>query len=74
MKQTSLSETLLRLRREKGVSREQAANEIGITYAALMSYELGERVPGDSRKRLIADYYRKDLAELFFPVKTNAKE
>lgn len=47
-------------------SREQVAVDLGISYSAIVSYELGERVPRDEVKIKIARYYGVDVGELFF--------
>jgi putative transcriptional regulator len=55
---------LIELRGTK--SREQVAVDLGISYSAVVSYELGERIPRDEIKIKIAKYYGVDVGELFF--------
>ncbi len=59
-----IGEKLVELRGTK--SREQVAGDLGISYSAIVSYELGERVPRDEIKIKIARYYGVDVGELFF--------
>ncbi len=59
-----IGEKLVELRGTK--SREQVAVDLGISYSAIVSYELGERVPRDEIKIKIARYYGVDVGELFF--------
>ena len=59
-----IGQKLIKLRGTK--SREQVAVDLGISYSALVSYELGERVPRDEIKIKIAKYYGVDVGELFF--------
>ncbi len=59
-----IGEKLVELRGTK--SREQVAVDLGISYSAVVSYELGERVPRDEIKIKIARYYGIDVGELFF--------
>ena len=59
-----IGQKLVELRGTK--SREQVAVDLGISYSAVVSYELGERVPRDEIKIKIARYYGIDVGELFF--------
>ena len=59
-----IGQKLIKLRGTK--SREQVAVDLGISYSAVVSYELGERVPRDEIKIKIAKYYGVDVGELFF--------
>jgi putative transcriptional regulator len=59
-----IGQKLVELRGTK--SREQVAVDLGISYSAVVSYELGERVPRDEIKIKIAKYYGVDVGELFF--------
>ena len=52
-----LSERLFELRKEKSLSQEDAAKEIGIAYRSYRRYEAGEREPDASTLVLVADYY-----------------
>lgn len=53
-------------RRAKGVSRDIAAAEIGISSSALGMYEQGSRTPRDEIKMAIATYYGHTVQEIFF--------
>ena len=64
MNRQKIGQKLVELRGAK--SREQVAVDLGISYSALVSYELGERVPRDEIKIKIATYYGVDVGELFF--------
>ena len=59
-----IGQKLIKLRGTK--SREQVAVDLGISYSAVVSYELGERIPRDEIKIKIAKYYGVDVGELFF--------
>lgn len=51
------SERLLSLRKERKLSRQKAADGIGVSRACLEYYEKGERVPGFEILSSIAEYY-----------------
>lgn len=56
-----------RLRKLRGdKTQAEVANDLGISIAAVASYELGERVPRDKVKVKIARYYGVDVGALFF--------
>lgn len=59
-----MAEKLIELRGEK--SREQIAVDLGVSYSAITSYELGERIPRDELKVKIANYYKKNVEDIFF--------
>ena len=52
-----LSERLLLLRKERHLTQEAAAEEIGLAYRSYRRYESGEREPDASTLWKIADYY-----------------
>lgn len=64
MDKQKIADKLIKLRGDK--SREQVAVDLGISYSAIVAYELGERVPRDEIKIKIAKYYGVDVGELFF--------
>ena len=64
MDKVSIGKKLVKLRGDK--TREQVAVDLGISYPALVSYELGERVPKDEIKIKIAEYYGVSIEELFY--------
>ncbi len=47
-------------------SRERVAADLNISYASLVSYELGERVPRDELKIKISKYYNTPIEKIFF--------
>lgn len=49
-------------------SRTQAevAEAVGISTSAYASYEQGTRIPKDSVKMRLAEYYRKSVSYIFF--------
>lgn len=57
-----------RLRKLRGTQKTLAevANATGITVSALSNYEQGLRVPRDTAKCRLADYYGVDVGALFF--------
>lgn len=58
--------TLRELRQAKGKTLAAAAKDIGITPSALSNYENDIRVPRDSIKVAISDYYKKPIQKIFF--------
>lgn len=66
MDKQKIGQKLTALREAKGKSREQVAVDIGISYSALVSYELGERIPRDEIKIKLANYYGVNVGDLFF--------
>ena len=56
-----------RLRAFRGKrSREQVAQDLGISSSAIGMYECGERIPRDDIKKKLADYYETTVQHLFF--------
>ncbi len=55
---TTFSHALSRLRREKGVSQRQAAQELEVSQALLSHYENGIREPGLAFVARACDYYQ----------------
>lgn len=47
-------------------TREEVCNAIGISVQSLTAYETGKRIPRDSIKQKLADYYGQSVADLFF--------
>ena len=54
------------LRKQKGVTIEQAAIDNQTSYTAMQSYESGDRTPRDEVKERVADYYNVSVGYLFF--------
>ena len=59
-----VAEILIELR--KGKSREEVAKAIGVSVSAISMYENGERIPKDSIKVKLAEYYGKTVQDIFF--------
>lgn len=56
-----------RLRRARGKTpREIVAKEVGVSLSAIANYENDTRVPRDSVKIRLAEYYNLTIQELFF--------
>lgn len=60
----TIGEKLVRLRGEK--TQKKVAEDLGISISALSMYETDSRVPRDSIKIRLADYYGVNIADLFF--------
>ena len=67
----TIGETLKELRQAKGKSLAEAAKDIGITPSALANYENNIRIPRDTIKIAISDYYKKPIQKIFFARKTH---
>ena len=63
----TIGDILKELRKAKGKTLEDAAKDIGITPSALGNYENNLRVPRDTIKIAIADYYKKPIQKIFYP-------
>ena len=59
-----IGQRLIKLRGDR--KREEVAEAIGVSKSAIAMYEAGERVPRDSLKLKIANYYNKSVQEIFF--------
>lgn len=60
----TVAEKLILLRGDK--SREEVANAIGVSKSAIAMYEQGERIPRDSIKLKLAEYYKCEVQDIFF--------
>lgn len=47
-------------------SQRKVANDLGVSPSAISMYEQGNRVPKDSIKIKLAEYYGMTVQELFF--------
>ena len=63
----TIGDTLKELRQVKGKTVAQAAEDMGITPSALSNYENNIRMPRDSVKIIISDYYKKPIQKIFYP-------
>lgn len=59
-----IGKRLLKLRGEK--SQAEVAQAVGISDSALSMYECGERIPRDSVKVKLAQYYKTTVQKIFF--------
>lgn len=66
MNKKEIGQKLKDLRMQKNISHIQMSRELGIPQSTIASYERGARVPVDSIKIEIADYFGKSVEEIFF--------
>ena len=64
---TTIGDILKELRQQKKKTVYEASREIGITPSALSNYENNIRVPRDSIKIAISDYYKRPIQKIFYP-------
>ena len=62
----SVAERIKEARAEKGCTVKEVANACGITDSAVQMYECGERIPRDSIKIALAEFFGKTVQDLFF--------
>lgn len=62
----TIGDNLRELRKAKGKTIAAVASDIGISPAALSSYENNNRVPRDNIKVALSDYYKKPIQKIFF--------
>lgn len=55
---STLSERILQLRNETGLSQEEFAHKSGIAYRSYRRYETGEREPNCSTLTVLADFFQ----------------
>lgn len=61
-----MNESLVKARKERGLTISEAASQIGISYAMLAMMETKKRKGSDETKLKIARYYKKSVEELFY--------
>jgi transcriptional regulator with XRE-family HTH domain len=61
---SAFSDTLVRLRKQDGLTQEEAAKRMGITRSALSMYETAKREPDFETLELIADFYNVNMDSL----------
>lgn len=66
MNSKRIGDTLKELRQKKGKTLEEASCDLDITPSALSNYENGIRIPRDTIKIRIAEYYNRSVATIFF--------
>lgn len=64
MQSKKIGNRLTRLRGDK--SQSEVARAVGISDSALSMYECGERIPRDSIKVKLAEYYGETVQAIFF--------
>lgn len=57
---------LRELRQRAGLTMDEMADAIGVTWSAWVKYERGERVPRDEIKVRIAEYFGVPVESIFF--------
>lgn len=60
----SFGKRVKQLREERGLSRNELAKSLNITYAALSKYETDDRFPSEDILSRIADYFEVSVDEL----------
>ena len=68
----TIGDILKELRRQKKKTVAEVAADLGISPSALSNYENNIRVPRDSIKIAIADYYKKPIQKIFYPKYTQS--
>lgn len=64
MQSQKIGNRLTKLRGDK--SQSEVARAVGISDSALSMYECGERIPRDSIKVKLAEYYGETVQAIFF--------
>ena len=61
-----MNKTLIKLRIDRGLKQEEAAEKIGISQSMLSSLEQGTRSGSDATKIKVANFYEKSVEYIFF--------
>lgn len=61
-----IADKMKNARIKSGKTQQEVADAVGIKQNTLANYEAGVRVPRDSTKQKLADYYGISVQELFF--------
>ena len=61
-----MNKTLIKLRIDRGLKQEEAAEKIGISQSMLSSLEQGTRSGRDATKIKVANFYGKSVEYIFF--------
>ncbi len=61
-----IAERIKEARAKKGCSVEEVAKACGVTDSAIQMYECGQRVPRDSIKIAMAQFFGMTVQDLFF--------
>lgn len=62
----TVAERIKEARAKKGCSVEELAKACGVTNSAIQMYECGQRVPRDSIKIAMAEFFGMSVQDLFF--------
>lgn len=62
----TVAERIKEARAKKGCSVEELAKACGITVSAVQMYECGKRIPRDSVKIAMAEFFDMSVQDLFF--------
>lgn len=60
----NIGDKLRELRGSRSI--EFVAKEIGVSKSSIAMYETGKRIPRDSIKKKLSEYYNRSITELFF--------
>lgn len=63
---------LIKLRKDRGITQQQASETLGITRSFYGMIETGNRNPTLDLAKKIADLFQVDIEELFFDDKSHA--
>lgn len=61
-----MNKALIDARKEKKMTIAGAAREMGISYGLLAMMETGKRKGSDKTKIKVANFYKKNIEELFY--------
>lgn len=64
MNKEMIAKNLTELRGDR--TREEVSKALNISISTLQMYENGQRIPRDVIKMKIAEYYQKNVGEIFF--------
>ena len=64
MNKSEIANKLIALR--GNIPREKVCTDLGISFSALQSYELGKKIPKDETKIKLAKYYNATVEDIFF--------
>ena len=64
MDKKKIAEKLKKLRGNK--TQKEVADALGVSAMAISQYEQAERIPNDTIKIKIADYYQTSVGSIFF--------
>lgn len=65
---------LILARKQKGLTQEEAAEKIGVSYSLLQKIEQGIKTGNDKSKKKIANFYKLPVGYLFFDEEITKRE